>query len=383
MKKIIILSLAILSVQANIAHAQNSLKRDKQATVFNYVQANLHYGYNKAQGGSGEFNLPRSGPANRLVYQFLSKNQRVLQKGYVRVFALNGFRARFSLDFRGSLLDEEKSNTYALRLQNFGASFKTRWDRTSVFVGYGNVKFGHNPKIDPVTNFTANSTKMDLGFSQDLGITFRTPLSPNMDLEVATYSGGVFNKPLLTYERDHAMAGEEMTVSTGWEAMDLTYDNNWLITGRVGTPQFKHFEYGAMVMAGRVLQGDGSSKSLRRIGADAIVKFQELLKASGQVAVGDTEQHSEGTRSTDLNIGTNIEYYLKGMFIFNTSNAIMFVNERDNELDNHSSGQLVNSATYVVSPHTRVRLNHFVNYYSDGDDNWGLTMQLVTGFGKR
>ena len=382
-RTLITLSLIICALGAK---AQNALKAAKQNTGFHYLQANAHYGFIN-NNGDHYMDIPSTGPANRLVYQFLKKNQRLMQKGYIRHTAFNNFRFRISADFRGSLRDIEKSNRFQLRMQNIGTTIRTKWDRTSIFIGYGNVRFGNNPKIDPVTDFTANTTSSDLGFNQDLGVSFRTAISPKYDFMASVYTGGIFSQPIISKEINHMMKGENMVTEHEWRFMDLDYDGNWLVTTRVGTPLFRANEYGLIAMAGRVIErgGDGiTSRSLGRIGADMVIKFGEHLKIDNQITAGFTNRESENnTNSTDYGLQTNLEYYVRGMFIFNVSNATVITNYDDSALGTATFGRWINSMSYVVSPHTRIRLHHFLNYRMDQANDWGITAQLVTGFGKR
>ena len=356
--------------------AQSSLKRSKQQHRFHYLQANVHMGY-MFEDDESTFDLATTGPKNRLVYQYLAKNQRLLQKGYVRSVALKSFRSRISLDMVGSLHDNSSIN-YQLKLQNVGLSFGTKWDRTSFFVGYGNIKLGHNPKIDPVTAFIANSLSLDLGFTQDLGVSFKTALSEKYDVEASLYTGGLLRGALLTYSPNLTEA-EQMGVDT-FEFLDNDYKPSALVTARIGSPLFKSFEYGIIGMAGKVATTT-EEKYLARLGMDVVKKIGEKFKVEAQVHGGPTK-YVDALDSVDLALQHNIEYYLKGMFIFNTSNAILF-SYPENGGDTASKGRLVNSISYVISPHTRVRLNHFYNYGNAINKNSGITFQLVTGIGRR
>lgn len=358
----------------NEIEAQSSLKRSKQTNRFHYLQANLHSGY---LSNLDRIDLSTSGPKNRLVYQYLAKNQRLLQKGYVEKIALSSFSARFSLDFVGSLQDKS-SFSYQLKLQNLGASFATKWDRTSFFVGYSNIRLGHNPKIDPVTNFTANSLSLDLGYTQDFGISFKTALSEKYDFEVSIYSGGVFRNPLLSYTP--GLSDDQKMDKNTIELNDISYNGSWIGTARIGTPLFRSLEYGVFAMAGEVGEV-GEERFLTRIGVDVIKKVKELFKFESQVS-GGLSYYEKRDNSTDIALQNSIEYYIKSIYIISTSNAVLFtIPQRDGTTS--TKGALVNSFSYVLSPHTRIRLNHFYNYSNLRNENWGVTLQIVTGIGKR
>lgn len=370
MKNSIIIFITILCFGVISTNAQNSLKRTKQTNRFHYLQANLHVGY---QSGAG-FDLSNTGPNNRLVYQYMSKNQRLMQKGYVRNVALSSFKVKLSLDMTGNLQD--LSPSYQLKLQNVGMKFATKWDRTSFYVGYANIKLGHNPKIDPVTSFVSNSLKLDIGFTQDLGVSFKTPISQKFDLEAAIYTGGILSSPLVTYSLNPSGEQENNSI----EFINPKYTGSWLGTLRIGSPAFKSFEYGAIAMAGK--HGEGmNERHITRIGFDAVKKVKERFKFESQVH-GGMSSYNLRSNTFDVAVQSNLEFYIKGLFIISTSNAILFA-FTDEEAYNGNKGTAVNSLSYVISPHTRVRLNQFYNYGNLRDNKGGISAQLVTGIGKR
>ena len=320
------------------------------------------------------FDLSPAGPKNRIVYQFMSKNRRLLQKGYVRNVALSGFKAKLSLDAAGSI--HNNSISYQLKLQNVGFKFATKWDRTSFFVGYSNIKFGHNPKIDPVTSFTANSLKLDIGFTQDLGVHFKTAISQKYDFEAAIYTGGILSSPLVTY----APYTDGENENNNFKFIKPAYKGSWLGTFRVGSPAFKSFEYGAIALLGK--NGEGmNERHIARIGFDAVKKIQEKVKFDSQLH-GGISTYSLRNNTFDVALQSNVEFYFKGMFIISTSNAILLA-ITDDENYNGTKGTAVNSLSYVISPHTRIRLNQFYNYGSLRDNKGGVSIQLTTGIGKR
>lgn len=46
-------------------------------------------------------------------------------------------------------------------------------------------------------SFMINPIKADLGFAQDVGAFVKTPISKNLDIEIALTSGGALTKPFL------------------------------------------------------------------------------------------------------------------------------------------------------------------------------------------
>ncbi len=373
MSRILIISLLSLFLSSiETIQGQQSIKRNKQTTKFHYVQANTHFGYID-ENDEGYFDVANSGPSNNVTYRFLSKNQRLLQKGYTKFMAVNSFSSRVSLQFNGGLADENSRNdVFSVRLQNLGLSFQTKWDRTSFFIGYNTVKFGHNPKIDPVSDFTANTTRKDIGFNQDAGLFFRTPIAENIDGELGVSIGGTISKPLAVYDMTNG----------DWNWMDTKYQGTWLVTGRIGTPVFNALEYGVMAMSGRLTATPTTTRQIHRLGVDFLKKIGETWKFGGQAVAGITAVDN-GPNETNYNIQGNIEYYCKGQWIFNISNGILFTDFKDSGLASQTEGQWINSVSYVFSPHTRFRLNNYTNYTNTGSPDWGVTFQVITGFGKR
>ncbi|WP_452596991.1 hypothetical protein [Pontimicrobium sp. MEBiC01747] len=371
--KTIITFVCSLLIGLQIAQSQQSLKRDKQQTKFHYLQTNFHYGYIN-EGNIDYLDFSNVGPSNNITYQFLSKNQKQLQKGYVKNIAVNSFKARVSLQFNGGLSEDNiRDDIFSFKPQNIGVSFSTKWDRTSFFVGYGRVKFGHNPKIDPVSDFTANVTRNDIGFNQDLGVFFKSPISANLDGEIGVSIGGTVSKSLLTY---NSTIGE-------FDYIHLDYNGTWLITGRIGSPMFKPFEYGIVGMSGRLDNGNNVTRQINRVGVDILKKIGESWKIGALAVTGNTLYSDNRSDEWNYNLQGNIEYYLKGNYIFNVSNGVLINNYKDDAIETGINGQLINSFSYVASPHTRFRLNHFVNYSKTSTADWGVTFQLITGFGQR
>ncbi len=360
---------------------QSSIKHKKQQTTFFYTQLNLHGGYVNNHN-KGALDFTNHSPDNQVAFRVFSKNQKILQKGYIKNFSLVSYNVRVSIPFNKNV----DSNGYnhskiSLRLIDAWLKFNTKWDRTSFWIGQRSIPYGHNPKMDPVSTFMTNITKMDIGFTQDFGVFTKTPISNNLDLELSLTSGGFFNKPIAVY--DHLINDNpSVQMNPTFSFTDYKYENTWLITSRIGTPTFKKNELGVILTSGKVKNPENPNEFTRinRIGGDWIYKYYEKFKWSNQFVFGDNTIENQ-KYTTSVHFQTAIDYYLFNNFLISTSVAYTGFMNKEMNYKNYLS---TTSLTYTFSPHTRFRLNHF--YASKSAMNhgkWGLLLQFVTGFGKR
>lgn len=369
------ITIAIIALISFNCFSQSAIKHQKQQTTFFYTQLNLHGGYVNDYG-KGRLDFTNHSPDNQVVFRVFSKNQNILQKGYVKTFGLDSYNIRVSVPFNKSVnalgLDQSK---VSLKLLDTWLKFNTKWDRTSFWIGQRSIPYGHNPKIDPVSNFMTNITKMDIGFAQDLGLFTKTPLSNNLDLELSLTSGGFLNKPIAVYQ----IQGDS---SPNFSFTDYKYENTWLITSRIGSPTFKKNEFGIILSSGKVKNPENINELSRinRIGGDWVYKYHEKFKWSNQFVVGDNSIENK-KYTTSIHLQSAMDYYLLNNFFVSTSFAYTAFEDKDM---NHKNYLSTTSFTYTFSPHTRFRLNHFYASKSAADNGqWGVLLQFVTGFGKR
>lgn len=376
----LILVIISLVVQAH-CFGQNAIKHAKQPTQFVYTQLNLHGGF--VYDGSGErWDISNHGPQNQLAIQLFAKNQKLLQKGYIKTISLSSYKLRFSIPFDINNLGIKRKSV-SLKLLDAWVRFKTKWDRTSIWIGHKAIPYGHNPKLDPVSSFMTNITKMDLGLNQDLGIFLKTPISNKLDLELSLSSGGILNKSILTYEN---IVEEDFFQETKplLNLSDFSYQNTWLVTSRIGTPTFKKNEYGIILTSGRLFQSvTGNHLAfVNRIGGDWVRKYYEKIKWSNQLTFGHTYSEDHG-KFTSVHFQTGLDIYLKKRFFVSTSFASNYYNAigEDSSQFNYITAT---SLTYSFSPHTRLRLNQYYSFSTTNDiQPWGTSLQFVTGIGKR
>jgi hypothetical protein len=372
----------VIALLTNLtSYGQNAIKHSKQQTSFFYTLLNLHAGYVNDYD-KGRFDLTNHSPDNQLAFNLFSKNQNVLQKGYIKKFSLVSYNIRISTPFHKSIDSSgyHKGNL-SLKILDTWAKFDTKWDRTSVWIGNKSIPYGHNPKLDPVSTFMTNITKMDIGFVQDLGVFVKTPVSKGLDLELSLTSGGFLNKPLATY--DHLIHEDpSQDLNPIFSFSDYSYQDTWLITSRVGTPTFKKNEFGVILASGNVISplNDQESIQINRLGGDWIYKYYEKLKWSNQLVLGYNHTSSNNSTSS-IHFQTGMDYYLLNNFFISTSFAYTNFMASEMERKNYISAT---SFTYTFSPHTRLRLNQYFSSKSATDNKqWGIMLQFVTGFGKR
>ena len=369
------ITIAIIALISFNCFSQSAIKHQKQQTTFFYTQLNLHGGYVNDYG-KGRLDFTNHSPDNQVVFRVFSKNQNILQKGYVKTFGLDSYNIRMSIPFNKSVNilghDQEK---VSLKLLDTWLKFNTKWDRTSFWIGQRSIPYGHNPKMDPVSNFMTNITKMDIGFVQDLGLFIKTPVSSNLDLELSLTSGGFLNKPIAVYQ----IQGDS---SPNFSFTDYKYENTWLLTSRIGSPTFKKNEFGIILTSGKVKNPENINELSRinRIGGDWVYKYYEKFKWSNQFVVGDNYIENK-KYTTSIHLQSAMDYYLLNNFFISTSFAYTGFANKGMNYKNYLS---TTSFTYTFSPHTRFRLNHFYASRSTADKGkWGLLLQFVTGFGKR
>ncbi len=363
--------------------AQQSLKLNKQQTVFFYTQFNLHGGY-VHDGLHNRIDFANRSPQNQVAFQLFSKDQNRLQQGYTRFIRPVSWKVRTSLvlDKTVTALGYGQADV-DFKLLDTWVKFGTKWDRTSITVGNKSIPYGHNPKLDPVSSFMSNIIKTDLGFAQDVGVFVKTPVSPQHDLELSVTSGGVMSAPLLVCEDLVRSKKDPEAIDPTVAVNELSYEGTWLLTGRVGQPTYKKNEVGLIGVAGYIPSTfiDCDNNHIVRGGVDWVHKHNETFKVVNQVAVGKTISDLQG-EFISFNAHSNIDVFIKGTFIISASHTLNMINDPNSDTD-FLNGTVGNSFTYRVSPHTRIRLNQYYTYVRNDDATWGVLVQLVTGIGKR
>lgn len=362
---------------------QSAIKLKKQRTRFYYVQLNLHGGFIHDDTGD-RWDCASEGPKNQLAFQWVTKRNTRMQKGYIPLISLSSSKLRFtgSYDRRVGFLGRKVADM-RLVLLDASVKFDTKWDRTSLTVGFKQLPYGHNPQIDPVSSFMTNLINTDLGMNRDLGVFFRTPLTKRFDLDIAITSGGWLNRPLmicnnLAVNEDVNEPGPNLNVP------EFTYLGTWMVSGRIGSASFNKNEFGMVYAVGQVneLIDQTDLNHIYRVGGEWIFKHKEKIKLINQVTAGPTVAGPTESYFS-LNSMNGFDYYFKDRFVFSASHALSrHANTRNENVEMEQA--FLSSLTYTVSPHTRIRFNQFFRYdTSVAEDSWGVFLQFVTGIGKR
>ncbi|PWJ43782.1 hypothetical protein [Sediminitomix flava] len=361
--------------------AQSSIKLEKQQTRFFYGQLNLHGGYHQNQFGE-YWDFSSVGPRSQLALQYFAKNRRILQKGYTRAFALASSKARFSLAFDKRRNDQgESEGSLYFQAVDLWMKFNTKWDRTTITIGQTAIPYGHNPSIDPIINFAPNLVSSDLGFSRDLGLFLKSPISQKMQLEFSFTSGGLLNQPLVTCENLVKNRVQHADPVVRFE--DVEYRNTWLGFGRLGTQSYLKYEFGLIGGVGKINSkiNSGTTADIWRGGADFSYKFEERFKFSSMITYGENSEINEIYKT--VNTQQNVDILLWKRFVLRSSYSLLVQDQRLNKDANYAQ-VFANSIGYNISPHTKIRLNYYWEDFKRTEVNpTNVYIQFVTGIGKR
>ena len=366
----------------SVSHAQNALKQYKQKTTFFYSQLNLHGGLIHDTNGK-RWDVSNQGPNNQLAFRLMRKDQRTMQRGYIRSVRPVIYSLRFIVLFDKTIVKEGQwAANVKLQLLDTWVRFNTKWDRTSIWIGNKAIPYGHNPLQDRVTSFMTNLVQMDLGFFQDLGVFLKMPIHKRFDLELSITTGGLLNKPVLC--ADNIITNTEKEAKPTFTFGNYSYDNTWLITGRIGNQSFRINEFGLIGVSGRINNTIVTDDQVRinRIGLDWVYKYREKIKISNQLIFGLTNSEAEKLFGT-LNYQGNVDLYLFNRIVISTSFACNYHNSLSSNLY-HFNFTHANSITYTISPNTRIRINgHYSKTQERKEKRSGILLQFVTGIGKR
>ncbi|MFQ5740416.1 MAG: hypothetical protein ACE5JX_15520 [Acidobacteriota bacterium] len=137
--------------------------------------------------------------------------------------------------------------------------------RSSIKAGHFLIPFGQNPILEPRGFFILPLTAADLGFKRDWGVAFQSSLGDySYEVALTAASGLGFH---------HRSGG-------------------YLLSGRIGTPTYRDFEYGLSMLYGKVpeIRAErllpGAPVSRWRLGGDMIYKYGNYTLFKGEVAGG-------------------------------------------------------------------------------------------------
>ncbi|MBL4703596.1 MAG: hypothetical protein JKY54_03685, partial [Flavobacteriales bacterium] len=380
LRTVVFLCSVLLSMTAL---GQKSIKLEKQQTNFFYTQVNLHGGYVSDVNGQ-RWDITNRSPFNQIVFQYLGKSQRRLQKGYVKLISLNSYKLKSGIVYKQYVnAAGQKNAKLDFKIFDSWLKFDTKWDRTKVWIGNRSIPYGHDPKMDPASSFMTNITKMDLGFVQDLGLFVKTPINRKLDAEISVTTGGLLNRPFLVCDN---LIDQNLPQQSGMSVQfdGYEYNRTFLALGRIGNQTFNKNELGIIGLAGAINSTfiPNDRITLLRLGGDWVYKYNELFKLSNRVFAGFSNSGLEG-KFISLNAQSSVDIFLKGRFFLSSSFAINSATARNSSLY-HLNRTFANSFTYSISTHTRLRLNAYNSYIKEvNEKQWGILLQFITGFGKR
>lgn len=353
---------------------QKSIKQEQQSTLFLYTQLNLNGGFSEANDYQWMFS--QTNPYSNLNFTLRSKNQRLLQKGYVRFLHLSGFKASWALVYK-NLNPNEKSRQLDLHIRDIWLKFGTKWDRTSVTIGHFALPYGHAPKMDLDNSFVRTLAAQDFGFNRDLGILFKTPLSSKLDLEAAFTMGGCMPTTGLSWQN----LPKDTIYGSGLQVASWDDFGTWLGTFRVGNTTFNQHEFGVFGSIGRLENRtiEGTRKQVFRLGGDWTAKHKEQFRMTNQLIAG-WDVWSTGNTML-LFQKTELDYFFLRKFIVSLAHNFQMEWKENTQ---HFNGTVVISSGYALNPHTRLKMNVYSQYSTLSEGlNPGVFFQLVTGFGRR
>lgn len=346
------------------------LRLNKPEKDFFFYQLNLHGGYDSAEPGDG-WGLADRGSRSQVSFEWFSKAEKHMQRNYTPLISPTSWDIKFSIEADP---DEADANEGRLRLRMLDAwiKMKTKWDRTTLWLGHRSYAYGHNPKLDPDLSFMPNQSGFDFGFGKDTGIFLKTPVSESLDLEFSTTAGGYLsgNPFVLNYSDTNEFDSEE----------DLDYNGSWLVTTRLGSPTYKVNEFGIFTLGGKLQNNDNSLITTWRIGADWVHKHRESWKFVNQFSVGENEQNGKG-RWGVYNLLTSYEWFLNSNLRLGITNTLRYEDIKINN-DFLSKGTMLATISYAITRDIRIRVNPFVEYLDSTEDrDSGVLLQFCTGCG--
>ena len=255
----------------------------------------------------------------------------------------------------------------------------TKWDRTGFKIGHFALPYGHAPKVDLDNSFIPALAGIDLGFNRDMGILFKTPVAPQLDLEVALTMGGSIPSTLISYQFPTSITDEPQQE---WALASLNYQGTWLATARLGNPTYNKNEFGVFAALGKTA-GAGVSDQLSqiyRIGGDWTCKHKEHFRMTNQLVAGYSQTET-GKQGFSFSQKTEGDYFWHRQWILSFSNNLQYQNYLE---ANSFAGTAVIGLSYALNPHTRIKLNIYDQYQINSNGHQpGAFLQLVAGLGKR
>ncbi|NJL28739.1 MAG: hypothetical protein HC897_13025 [Thermoanaerobaculia bacterium] len=368
MHRLLIATLVLGMLAAQPAAAGFKTRIEKPDHGFFFYQYSLAGGWDTRE--PGDFGLADRGPRTQFTLEWLSKDERNLQRGYTRLFQPSQWNFKIALEADPAENDDDRPG-YNLRLFDVWVQFSTKWDRTNFWLGHRSLPYGQNPKLDPELTFMPNQAPLDLGFGRDTGFFLVTPVSPRWDLDLAVTAGGFLDRPLVVVQEVDGSYDVDETID---------YRSSWLVTARLGRPRFERVEIGVFAAVGSTHRVSGPLTDVARIGFDWVVKRQEDWKLVTQLAVGESGGDGRGSRAV-ANLLNSFELYLGPRWRLGVTNAWR---SEDFDAGRQETGTVFGMVSYATTRDSRIRLHPFLEYHdATSTRDSGVLVQLCLGCGWR
>jgi hypothetical protein len=387
MKNLIIVFALILT--ASNLFAQSSVTRDKKSNHYPFFQVNTSLNYNKEAG----LKLANENPANQLSVAYGYKNLAAMQRGIIKSVALDQVKVGLSLVYLPPLSksivnpltgDSSTVSTskFNLAINTVEIKLKTKFDRTSIKLGYFGLPYGYSPKISSDYSLIPGLAGNDLKFSKDVGVQVDLPVLESLDVSAALTMGGLLSAPLMNFS-----FVDDGLVSYGlYSPTNYQYDGNWLFTATAKKPNFSKKSMGVSTTFGKLitsLNGVRADANVFRVAPYISIKNNEFSVFTNQLSLGFTNY--EFARTQSVSLITQYEQLLGGWASFYVANQFKYFNDRGVA---ETTDRIIAGINLFPTPLMTIRLN--VSYKTNlGSGNEfdindaSSFFQIIYGFGRK
>ncbi len=385
MQRIIIFFLLIIFALTSI-NGQSNLTREKQTAHYPYLE--LHGAF---EFEDGEFGLVDQNPATQLNFSYRYQHLATSQRKVVKTVALQDFNfgmavvylPALQMDITNPFTDEQftiSQSKMNVAIKNAYVKLKTKYDRTSLQIGYFSLPYGRSPKISSENSLIPGLAGTDIKFSKDLGIRVNLPVSRDLDLSVALTTGGLLSGPLMNF----SFVDDGLVTYGLYAPGNFSYNGNWLLSANLRTPSHRWMEYGVSTAVGNIISSHNNIKSdanLFRIAPHLVLKNKEKGILVNQLSLGFT--HYSFARTYNVALLNQYEHAFGGYASVYVANRLRFQHDRGtNSLKNGITAGISVFPTPLMTVRLNIRYNmDLLN--SENNGQVGAFMQFIYGFGRR
>ena len=368
--------------------AQNSLYRNKKSAHYPFFEINTIFQYNQEEG----LQLANANPANQIGFSYGYKHLPTLQRGIIKSVALDQIKLKVSLIYLPALQrtflnpstgDSTTISQSGLNLafNNLEVKLKTKFDRTSIKLGYIGLPYGRAPKISSEYSLFPGLAGSDLKFSKDVGVRVDLPVMENMDLGASLTMGGLLAGPLMNFN----FVDDGLATYGVYSPGSYSYNGNWLFSTTLKTPNFFRKDFGVSMAFGKVAgrhNGIKADANLFRIAPFISVKSGEYSVFTNQLSFGFTNYRF--AKTTNATLITQYEQLIRGWAGFYIANQLRYQNDRG---ESSINDRLVAGISLHPMPLLTIRLNVAfkmdLNNPEFTSNNFNSFFQVIYGFGRK